>query len=208
MPRSLGFAEGSGEMSAERPRRSEPLGRAEERPARAPRPRPEGACAKARDTSAETSTTRRTRGLCEVSRGRPGRAAARRYDLPLFANAKVKAPGPRVVLSAAKNNLGRRQGARRARKPEALGRGRQIEPAGRAVRAGASARAAEGVRGTRQVERRPPRVECFRGLRRGWPRKSGVLPSLRRTARAAGRWEGSASVGFPPPFSGFSRGHP
>ena len=106
------------------------MGRAEERPARAPRPRPEGACAKARGTSAETSTTRRTRGLCEVSRGRPGRAAARRYDLPLIANAKEEAPGPRVVLSAAKNNLGRRQGARRARKPEARAEGGISSPQG------------------------------------------------------------------------------
>ena len=185
MPRSLGFAEGSGEMSAERPRHSEPPRRAEEWPARAPRPRPEGACAKARGTSAETSTTRRTRGLCEVSRGRPGRAAVRRYDLPLFANAKEQAPGPRVVLSAAKNNLGRRQGARRARKPEARAEGGISSPQGELCERKRAEKPPKGA-GERQEERPLQAPHDFAAAKSGCEASKGKGPLRAPSWRSVG----------------------
>ena len=124
--------------------------------------------------------------LWEVSRGRPGRASARRYDLPLFANAKVKAPGPRVVLSAAIKQSWAAPRGTKGPKARGASRGRHIEPAGRAPPARASCARGRAYRDFRA----PPKALV-----------PGNSTSKRKAPQKGRRrwWEGSASVGFPPP---------
>lgn len=102
--------------------------------------RVKGGFAKARGTSAATSTTRASRVVRGFARTRR-RAAGRRYNRPLFAIAKDKAPGPRVVCEPARKRSraahratqgqsGRRPGVRayRARQGELRERERARVP--------------------------------------------------------------------------------
>lgn len=182
-------------MSAERPRRSEPLGASGGAAGEGTAPAPGGRLREGARYERRNLHHRRPRGLWEVSRGRPGRASARRYNLPLFANAKEEAPGPRVVfersdktiLGGAKGHAGPESPRREPRAAQRARRASRVSGCEQKSRRGAQGSGKWSVPCGRRTGSRCPKAAARRAKERGPCGPLGEVSARTGCRRRTGR---------------------